>query len=231
MNNSRIIDELRSSNATLIVLVLALCAQIPHAADVFRLLVPLAACDLVVCAGAYIHSYLFAVALEMAVLLFVVRGKERESYAFAVVSVAMNLAYYGLHSVSLFSMAALPAWLVSVALPSAIALYSHVVADGHTEQKPAVQRTRTTRVTRTDEQSETVTGPVQVEQPILLIEQSDNLTMDVSELTIEQKRAAAQAELRNNPKINRTKLAKRYEVGRTTLYAWISELQPTEATR
>lgn len=225
MNNSRIIDELRSSNATLIVLVLALCAQIPHAADVFRLLVPILTCNgvdgIAMCVGAYVHSYLFAGALEMAVLLFVVRGKERESYAFAGVSVAMNLAYYGLHSVSLFSMASFPAWLVSVALPSAIALYSHVVADGAPEQTK-----RTPRAIRTVRQSQSecteqlaIYEPEQL--PVVDVQPSSNLT----EQSDEHKRRYLEQVLANTRKPNKTALARELGIGRTTLYEWISELE------
>jgi DNA-directed RNA polymerase specialized sigma24 family protein len=39
----------------------------------------------------------------------------------------MNLAYYALHGINLISVAAAPAWLISVALPVAIALYSHLI--------------------------------------------------------------------------------------------------------
>lgn len=132
MNDNRILVALKSSNATLAVLTLALAAQIPHAADVFRLIVH----------GngwlSTVHSYGYAVALELAVLLFVVQGRHLESYGFAVVSVCINLSYYYLHSVALFSPAALPAWLISVALPIAIARYSHAVVEPvqHTVVEP-----------------------------------------------------------------------------------------------
>lgn len=113
---------LRSQVATLIVLALALLAQLPHAAEVF------------VHAGhvqglwGWFHGASYAIALELAVLLFVVQGRRYESYGFAVVSVLVNLAYYAIR-VELFSLQALPAWLISLALPIAIALYSHAIAD------------------------------------------------------------------------------------------------------
>jgi hypothetical protein len=117
-----IIAWLRTPLATLIVLCSALVAQLPHAADVFRLIVmgdgPLAVA----------HSYTYAVALELAVLLFVVQRRNVESYIFAGVSILVNLSYYYLHGVALLSVAALPAWLVSIALPAAIAQYSHLIA-------------------------------------------------------------------------------------------------------
>ena len=117
-----VIAWLRTPVATLIVLCSALLAQLPHAADVFRMIVmgdglwPVA------------HSYTYAVALELAVLLFVVQRRNVESYLFAAVSILVNLSYYYLHGVHLFSVAALPAWLVSFALPAAIAQYSHLIA-------------------------------------------------------------------------------------------------------
>lgn len=130
MKGSRIIDLLRTPAATLVVLVAALLAQLPHAADVFRLIVrgdgPLHA----------LHGYSYAVALELAVLLFVVQRRNAESYVFALVSVCVNLAYYALHGVHLFSVAALPAWLISVALPAAIARYSHLIVDAAHDAPP-----------------------------------------------------------------------------------------------
>ena len=62
-------------------------------------------------------------------LLFVVQRRNVESYLFAFVSICVNLAYYSLHGVNLFSWAALPAWLISIALPAAIARYSHLIVD------------------------------------------------------------------------------------------------------
>ena len=117
-----VIAWLRTPVATLIVLCSALLAQLPHAADVFRLIV--------MGDGVWpvLHSYTYAIALELAVLLFVVQRRNVESYLFAAVSILVNLSYYYLHGVALFTLAALPAWLVSIALPTAIAQYSHLIA-------------------------------------------------------------------------------------------------------
>ncbi len=120
---ARAILFLRSPIATLAVLVTALVAQLPHAADVFRLAV--AGEGL----GATLHSYSYAIALELAVLLFVVQRRNIESYVFAVASICINLAYYALHDVNLLTIDAAPAWLISVALPVAIARYSHLIVD------------------------------------------------------------------------------------------------------
>lgn len=125
-----IIAALRTPVATLAVLCMALLAQLPHAADVFRMIV----------AGvgwaAVAHGYAYAVALELAVLLFVVQRRDAESYLFAGVSVLVNLSYYALHGIDLFSVAALPAWLVSIALPAAIARYSHLLVETPVSAEP-----------------------------------------------------------------------------------------------
>ena len=130
-----VIAWLRTPVATLIVLCSALLAQLPHAADVFRLIV--------MGDGVWpvLHSYTYAIALELAVLLFVVQRRNVESYLFAAVSILVNLSYYYLHGVALFTLAALPAWLVSIALPAAIAQYSHLIAaaTGATETHAATQ--------------------------------------------------------------------------------------------
>ena len=125
---ARAISFLRTPVATLAVLVTALVAQLPHAADVFRLAVSGHGL------GAMLHSYSYAVALELAVLLFVVQRRNVESYIFAVASICINLAYYALHGVNLASVAAAPAWLISVALPVAIARYSHLIVDAAHEE-------------------------------------------------------------------------------------------------
>lgn len=119
----KLIAWLRTPTATLIVLCAALVAQLPHAADVFRIIVSGTGLP------AVLHGYAYAVALELAVLLFVVQRRNVESYVFACVSVCVNLSYYALHGVALFSVAALPAWLVSIALPAAIARYSHLLVE------------------------------------------------------------------------------------------------------
>ena len=129
-----IIAWLRTPTATLIVLCSALLAQLPHAADVFRLIV--------MGNGLWpvLHSYTYAIALELAVLLFVVQRRNVESYLFAGVSILVNLSYYHLHGVHLWSVAAAPAWLVSIALPAAIAQYSHLIAAATATQTDAQQQ-------------------------------------------------------------------------------------------
>jgi hypothetical protein len=131
------IKFLRSPLATLIVLCSALLAQLPHASDVFRLIVM--GDDTL----SRLHGLTYAVALELAVLLFVVQHRNVESYIFAAVSILVNLSYYYLHGVALLSIEALPAWLVSIALPAAIAQYSHLIVAA-TEQGEAQDATPAT---------------------------------------------------------------------------------------
>ncbi|GIV51016.1 MAG: hypothetical protein KatS3mg038_1537 [Candidatus Kapaibacterium sp.] len=158
-----IIQHLRSPNAALIVLIAALVAQLPHAADVFRMLI-----------GGEgwlytLHSYSYAIALELAVLLFVVQHRNTESVVFAIVSVLVNLAYYSMHNVALFRhdvapqwlndvVRALPAWLISIALPAAIARYSHLIADAaknsKTEQKSETENKESTPLIETQAQAQ-----------------------------------------------------------------------------
>ena len=149
-----IIAWLRTPIATLIVLCAALLAQLPHAADVFRMIV--------VGEGwlAILHGYAYAVALELAVLLFVVQRRNFESYVFAGVSVLVNLSYYSLHGINLFSPQALPAWLVSIALPAAIARYSHLLVESP-QSAPAADA----EPAQTDTQPDTATAQAADAEP------------------------------------------------------------------
>lgn len=220
MSENTVLKTLKTSNAILLVLALALFAQMPHAADVFRMI---GHADGII---AYGHSYGFAFALELAVLVFVVQNRQIESYCFAGVSVAMNLSYYALTGVSLFSVSALPAWLVSVALPVAIARYSHAVVETpdeqHTEQPQPRQKRITKTVRVTSEQSEQYTV-VQPEQLPVAIEQPQANMEIVPANDDEQRRDFLRQLLKNGEQFNRTKLASEWGIGRTTLYAMIAE--------
>lgn len=110
---------LRSRAATTIFLLAAIGAQTPHAAFVFY----------ATANDNRFTAWLAAFALESAVLHFVIHGQKRVSYLFASVSVAMNLAYYRMHAVDIFALEGATAWLLAVALPVAIAFYSHSIAE------------------------------------------------------------------------------------------------------
>jgi len=106
----------------LVALLLALVAQLEHTAQVFS--------QVVNAQGAYatVHAYAFAIAVETAVLLFVLHEHRRISYMFAVATFATNLSYYAMHSVDLLGIAGAPAWLMAGLLPACIVGYSHVIA-------------------------------------------------------------------------------------------------------
>jgi len=203
----RAIAWLRTPLATLIVLVAALLAQLPHAADVFRLAVHGDGIWQV------LHSYSYAVALELAVLLFVVQRRNVESYLFAAVSVCVNLAYYALHGVNLFTVAALPAWLISIALPAAIARYSHLIVDAaHVAPEPVAQVETATpkRNKRTEVQQD-----AQVEPVATLDTVADVPTID----------ARAQALQMHSEGMNASQIARALDANYSTVRSWLKRAQ------
>jgi len=115
---------LHSEAALLVLLGLALISQVPHTATVFHRIsqTTTGAVDI----AAWIHAGFYAVALEFATLIFVVRGQTKLAWTFAVVSVLVNMAYYATHIIAPVDIAA--ALLVSFALPFVIATYSHNVS-------------------------------------------------------------------------------------------------------
>ncbi len=121
---------LRSKQVLVGVLVLALVAQMPHAQRVFYSMGHDANWF------GWIQSWAAALALEVAVLVFVVRSNVRVSWAFAAFSIAINLMYY-YDGVTPY----IAPLLLAAGLPIAIALYSHEVA--HDEVK-AVQHVQPT---------------------------------------------------------------------------------------
>lgn len=123
------IEILKRSWVALLVLVLALIAQIPHAAHVFDRAPYIGQVNPPASAWyAWLLAYAYAIALESATLMFVVHGHRGASYGFAVASFAVNMCYYSMHGVALWGLHATPAWLLSALLPIAIASYSHILA-------------------------------------------------------------------------------------------------------
>ena len=195
---------LLSSKATLTVLCIALVAQIPHAAYVFTHIG-----DQKEGWFNFFHGYSYAIALELAVLLFVVRNRQAESYGFAAVSIAINLCYYAMHNVTPFQLQAFPAWLVSVALPVAIACYSHDIAH---ETVAPVLRTIDVNVAQPaqqiTQQNETVVVPVAQQKP-----------------TSAQRRAQLETWLRNNITINVSEVAEGFGVSQQLVRRELKELR------
>lgn len=136
------IEFLRSKEAILMVLILALFAQLPHTAVVFHRVSTAALAGLAywgVDVGLtvdWMHSYTAAIAVEVAVLVFVVRGKSLLSWLFAACSAAMNLIYYWRPGWDIREPNPLiiGAVLWSILLPAAIAFYSHEIGDGETHK-------------------------------------------------------------------------------------------------
>lgn len=127
---------IETRDAVLSFLTLALIAQIPQVAALVLHIV--GSYDWL----SYLHAYTFAVALDGAILIFVTRGQIGLAWVFAVGSMLMNAAHYmppvvARHA-SLLAPTALidvaGAILLSVALPFALAQYSHLAAgDGASE--------------------------------------------------------------------------------------------------
>ena len=123
-NTERINAFLRSEAALLTLLAMALISQTPHTAVLFHRLSP--QIDGATNILAWLHAIAYAIALEFATLVFVVRGQRRLAWLFAIVSIGVNLLYYAIGEWSLLYVVS--ALLVSVALPSSIAFYSHGIA-------------------------------------------------------------------------------------------------------
>ena len=137
-----ILNALRSPGAMMIALVLALVAQGEHTAQVFAYFAH----------GSADHaqplSYAFAGAVEVAVLLFVLKGHKHISYAFAVATFATNMVYYAIGGIDLLSVAVLPVLLLSVLLPGVIVGYSHTIAETHNTPAAPALSTKPAKVRR-----------------------------------------------------------------------------------
>ena len=130
----RINAFLRSEAALLTLLAMALISQTPHTAVLFHRLSPVA--DGIANTATWLHAVAYAIALEFATLVFVVRGQRKPAWTFAAVSIGVNLLYYAVGAITpIYIMSAL---MVSVALPSSIAFYSHGVAEHAGAKSPQV---------------------------------------------------------------------------------------------
>ena len=150
----RINAFLRSEAALLTLLAMALISQTPHTAVLFHRLSPIA--DGPANVATWLHAVAYAIALEFATLVFVVRGQRKLAWLFAGVSIAVNLLYYAVGTITpIYVMSAL---MVSVALPSSIAFYSHSVAE-HAGTKQAEAKRTVTKPSKQD----VTPAPVQVD--------------------------------------------------------------------
>lgn len=126
---------LRSEAALLTLLAMALISQTPHTAVLFHRLSPEA--NGIADIATWLHAAAYAIALEFATLVFVVRGQRRLAWLFALVSIVVNLLYYAQAS-EMNLIYILSTVMVSVALPVSIAFYSDSVADSvkHSDALP-----------------------------------------------------------------------------------------------
>ena len=125
-----------------VLLFTALLAQAPHAAAVFIRIAPHDAQWEIV--TSFIGAWVYAIALEGATAYFVWRSKLRWAIAFALFSIAHNIAYYmpGAWTFDVFGATltvryVFSALLISMSLPIAIAAFSHVQAETpHSAETP-----------------------------------------------------------------------------------------------
>jgi DNA-directed RNA polymerase specialized sigma24 family protein len=119
-NSMNPVSLLRSSWAAVVTLGLVMWAQVPHSAYVFELIIK----------GGQ-AGWNFALGFEAAVLMFVVRNMNGASWFFAVLSALINVKYYEMHGVNMWSwnlQSNWGHWLLSIANPLVIAMYSHILA-------------------------------------------------------------------------------------------------------
>lgn len=244
MRGAAITTMLRSQIAVLTALALALAAQVPHAASVFMLI----AQENDPTIFTRLHSYSYAIALEIAVLLFVVHGMKRESYTFALVSILVNLSYYGMSGVNLFSLNAFPAYLIGISLPSAIALYSHVVVyvEHSSVDRYTVDQTEHSAPLASVESTIARLRTAQVHIAHVHTTQIDNAQNEIAQLEVAQfdpedfegvqseparlrNPSAHYAEfneiLQSGSKYNLSELARRWSVAPNTLRNWRNKIQ------
>lgn len=135
-----------------VLLFTALLAQAPHAAAVFIRIAPHDAQWEVY--TSFVGAWVYAIALEGATAYFVWRSKLRWAVAFAVFSIAHNIAYYmpaawtfDVFGATLTVRYVFSALLISMSLPIAIAAFSHVQAESHQEPPQTPQTSTDTATT------------------------------------------------------------------------------------
>lgn len=123
------VKALRSSWAATVALAMVMWAQLPHSAYVFQHII-LSGQD----------GWPFALGFEAAVLMFVVRNMHAASWFFATLSALINVLYYEMHGAPMWHWLNSDnwgQWLLSLALPLVIAMYSHILA--HVQEEDATQ--------------------------------------------------------------------------------------------
>lgn len=98
-NMKKVIDFLKSETLVFLTLVFVLIAQIIHSMYIFE---RIRVADMSFVIGGYhitalnwAHALIFSVAIESAILMFILNGKRLPSKIYAVASFATNILYYG----------------------------------------------------------------------------------------------------------------------------------------
>jgi hypothetical protein len=106
----KIIDFLKSETLVFLTLVFVLVAQIIHTMYIFE---KIRVADMSFTVGEWritalnwTHALIFAVAIESAILMFILNGKRLPSKIYAVASFATNVLYYGTWKLAIPEMAA-----------------------------------------------------------------------------------------------------------------------------
>ena len=182
------IEFLRSDEAILVVLFLALAAQLPHTAVVFHRVATAYVAWTVALWGwtanaggvvDWMHAFVAAISIEFAVLLFVVRGKVLLSWVFAASSVAMNAIYYWNGSWTETNFYGSVLW--SAIIPVAIAFYSHeLAAEKHGKPKETLGQKMRRWFVRDAEQAK---QPVVVSAPSATSTKPPTFTVEAKQQT------------------------------------------------
>jgi hypothetical protein len=127
----KIIDFLKSETLVFLTLVFVLVAQIIHTMYIFE---HIRVADMSFTVGEWnitafnwIHALIFAVAIESAILMFILNGKRLPSKIYAVASFATNVLYYGSWKLSVPEM--LATVIASSMLAGSIWFFSDLFAE------------------------------------------------------------------------------------------------------
>lgn len=229
------IEILRKSYVALLVLFLALAAQIPHAAYVayaapYLGLPVQPQNNLWLWLAAWMLAYAYAIGVELLTLIFVVHGRRAASYGFAVASFLINLCYYAMHGVDLWAWAAFPAWLLSALNPVAIASYSHILAGAQDEALHWPQWLQHLRNRATPAIADATLSPTPMQAPLAEAEPMQGDATGDMQAGDEE----AQAPLHVDPKerarqlrsegLSNNAIAKELQVNPSTVGRWLKEV-------
>lgn len=138
------------------------------------------------------------------------------------------------HEVNISAVLSTPAkavWATLLALTTFIPLVQLAAIQGIGDAAKNKERLpKTVRTVRRTEQTEqlAVYEPEQIVQPVTIEYEQTN---DLADADDEQKRRYLEQVLATVEKPNKTELARRLGIGRTTLYAWIAEISDAQAVQ